>query len=599
MIAEELLVLNPLLYDDLEKYIWIDDSYEAHCNAQILFHYLLQKHIYINGFASRTAYLIGLKLYNKRIYDYDMLEQENTVVFYDTYFKYTTASMVNKGVKVRSLNPNIIGDKIVIWGAGRTGKNAFKILRESNINIECFVDTNRSLWEMEVDGVPVYAPEKLNQFTDNIVIVEALEKWKQVEEQIKAHYHKRFYHVLDSVWNFLTYEMDGIERKVCNLANFWSYNRFANRKVYIYGDSDIEKAFADYLRMMDYDFEGLLVDERNFLGKESNGYPMLYVEEVLYDNDFYIWVFEKKNAGKLRELGLKYFRDYECKDSLVDIAIGRIEQLDVNLVTNYFIENPDDKYPGIRVYGRENEKDYKIAVIGASTTDGAVYSFKSWPEIFFEEIEEEGITLYNGGTGDYSSGQELLKLIRDILSLEPDMIIVYDGFNDMTINAEHPFGWGYLNDVFSYVRSHMEDNDVFECSENICLGIPYEGNSFDNWLSNIRSMHAIANEWDIKFFSFCSPDLSSKQGRTLQEKNILLSASSDYMMQYMKKPFREYIREKTDLPDYIYDLSHIFDWETDVYMDICHVWEKGNRIIAKEIAKVVLPEVRKARMEKE
>ena len=43
MIAEELLVLNPLLYDDLEKYIWIDDSYEAHCNAQILFHYLLQK----------------------------------------------------------------------------------------------------------------------------------------------------------------------------------------------------------------------------------------------------------------------------------------------------------------------------------------------------------------------------------------------------------------------------------------------------------------------------------------------------------------------------------------------------------------------------
>ena len=71
------------------------------------------------------------------------------------------------------------------------------------------------------------------------------------------------------------------------------------------------------------------------------------------------------------------------------------------------------------------------------------------------------------------------------------------------------------------------------------------------------------------------------------------------MMQYMKKPFREYIREKTDLPDYIYDLSHIFDWETDVYMDICHVWEKGNRIIAKEIAKVVLPEVRKARMEKE
>ena len=37
--------------------------------------------------------------------------------------------------------------------------------------------------------------------------------------------------------------------------------------------------------------------------------------------------------------------------------------------------------------------------------------------------------------------------------------------------------------------------------------------------------------------------------------------------------------------DYLSDLSAIFDQVGGVYMDICHVNEKGNRIIADEIYK--------------
>lgn len=43
------------------------------------------------------------------------------------------------------------------------------------------------------------------------------------------------------------------------------------------------------------------------------------------------------------------------------------------------------------------------------------------------------------------------------------------------------------------------------------------------------------------------------------------------------------------LPDYMYDLSHIFDGCEDVYMDYVHVWESGNRIIAKEIGSIIRP----------
>lgn len=78
----------------------------------------------------------------------------------------------------------------------------------------------------------------------------------------------------------------------------------------------------------------------------------------------------------------------------------------------------------------------------------------------------------------------------------------------------------------------------------------------------------------------------------MQEKNMLLSALTSYIYMRRKEEFRKRIEEMPDLPDYIYDLSHIFDNETDIYMDSCHVWEKGNRIIAEEIAKVIVPEIR-------
>ena len=82
--SKELLVFNPLLYDDrLEKYIWIRDLSEDHCDAQHLFGYLMKNNIYINGFVSASDAVIGLKMYHKRIYELNSINWENAVVFHD------------------------------------------------------------------------------------------------------------------------------------------------------------------------------------------------------------------------------------------------------------------------------------------------------------------------------------------------------------------------------------------------------------------------------------------------------------------------------------------------------------------------------------
>lgn len=70
---------------------------------------------------------------------------------------------------------------------------------------------------------------------------------------------------------------------------------------------------------------------------------------------------------------------------------------------------------------------------------------------------------------------------------------------------------------------------------------------------------------------------------------MLLSTQSDQIDFQVNKSFRKYMKRVTQVPDFMYDLSHIFDDKTDIYMDICHVCELGNRIIAQEIAKVIMP----------
>lgn len=117
--------------------------------------------------------------------------------------------------------------------------------------------------------------------------------------------------------------------------------------------------------------------------------------------------------------------------------------LDTNLGHNFLA---DSKYPGIMVYGDDTAEDFKIAVLGGSTTDGKFTFFKSWPELMYEELGNQNfknVTVYNGGVSGYASGQELLKLIRDMIPLKPDMVIVYDGFNDLNYRNPYPLTSGY------------------------------------------------------------------------------------------------------------------------------------------------------------
>ncbi len=592
--AQDLLILNSLLYSDLKKYIWISNSWEDHRDAQRLFDYMLKKKIYINGFATETKSLVNLKMFNKGIFDISTLDTETSAVFYDPYFRSTDIGTEKSGMhKVRIVNPDI-RENVVIWGAGETGEHAYKILHGNKTAVRYFVDSNKNLEGKIKCGIPVFMPDKLDGMAEEVTVVEALEKWEELDASISEKIDRRFHYSLNkhkwNQWNSLTCIDKGIEKDIFNLGQWWSFGLFENRRVYIYGSGLAEHEFVKYLKLLDYEFAGFLVDENEYSCEEDDkGYQEKCVEEILYESNYYIWLYDIGKAKKLKELGLNYFEDYVNNKYAWDITLEKRIVLDVNLGFNCLV---DSKYPGTVVYGDDRRENYKIAVLGNSTTDGMMYSFKSWPELLYKKLGKENVTVYNCGIGAYASGHELLKLIRDVLLLEPDMIVVYDGSGEMNIEDEHyPFAFNYMRMVFNYANTHMETQlDFIEGDmPTVCLGIESQKSMFENWLSNIQIMHAIAIEKGLKFYSFCAPILSSKEGKSEKEKSILLSFPSEKINNLIKQSFREYMRKASDIPDYIYDLSHIFDGHDDIYMDICHVWEKGNEIIAEEIKKIILP----------
>jgi len=438
--------------------------------------------------------------------------------------------------------------------------------------------------------------EEIANLDKNSEVIFAAELKEKYEDQFKDTVFGICYDAID------LYEDDAIRYSKTNEICFRMFdaplfNRLVNKKVFVYGiDQNAREAFK-YLELLDYEVAGFLKDITDECEDVLDGYYVKSIEEMLYEDNFYIWV-EKKDCqivfNKLEKLGLKFYKDYGMAGGYTQVS-GRKTVLDINLGYSYLGKS---KYSGITVYGDEKNAIYKIAVTGGSTTDGSLYPFKAWPEILYDLINDRTIAIYNGGVGGYTSGEELLKLMRDMLLFNPDMVIVYSGINDTSHSEKYPFKFDYLDEIFNFAFRNLDistkEYDLrVRNAEAINYGVPSSKNRFDNWLNNIENMRALCSGRGIVFHAFMQPMLMSKKNYDNREKNMMLSYKAGrYDKGYDFKAFRAAMESKSVKElTYIHDLSHIFDDVSDVYMDAAHVWEKGNKIIAKEIFSKVEKEI--------
>ncbi len=398
------------------------------------------------------------------------------------------------------------------------------------------------------------------------------------------------------------YRITEMERLLCD------------KPVFVYGTSDEAARFAKYVRLLDFHFKGFYEDYETIRAEkleEIDGYPVNCIEDFLYEENGIVIIsgcHTGQAVRKMGELGFQYLDKFVLSEPFaLHYLFVRQNALDINL-GNSFVgiskyaglrlpeRNICQEYPGFCVCGEYKRDSYKIVTLGGSTTDGHLFGFKSWPEIMFERLADRNVTVWNGGVAGYTSSHEVIKFIRDVLPMKPDMVIIFDGYNDTCQgNPVHPYSFLYAREIFEFGAGRMEDEYVKQqIGGQFCEGISFAGSRFDNWIDNMELLHGLAELRNMKCYSFLQPMLMSKS-RDMREEEIYMSSRQFYEEElYLQERFRDKLqsRKRENAYEFIYDLSSVFDDVHDVYMDICHVCEKGNKIIADAIYDVIKNEIR-------
>lgn len=253
--------------------------------------------------------------------------------------------------------------------------------------------------------------------------------------------------------------------------------------------------------------------------------------------------------------------------------------------------DPESSFPGFceyRSFGNESEEGaFKIVVLGNSATDPFFYRQISWPEYlcrFYREKRMKCI-IWNGAITDYSSGNELTKLLRDAVHLSPDIIISYSGVIDF---RDYKQGYPFIN---LNLKRTMEVWCGTNPKKNLVLGVKDERTAYRRWLQNEEIMHAACSTLGIRFLGVLQPWIGSGisgdneylRAWYYNYWRIVYPEFKDYL--YNAEEFARQIKDDSEKLTWLHDFTHIFDsyWPDEIYYDSVHVNEKGNQIVARHM----------------
>ena len=170
---------------------------------------------------------------------------------------------------------------------------------------------------------------------------------------------------------------------------------------------------------------------------------------------------------------------------------------------------------------------------------------------------------------------------KDIL-----LVLDYSGVNNLVTDSDYPFCNVYQRQFYEHAS---KKNDDFPVTYGICSS----KDNYAEWLSCERIMQSVCQEFGIRFYAIMQPLLGAKgTGYSDSEKEIILNTiannpSVDYMAR--GKYFSDSVKESIYQYYWLYDFSQIFDEYGDIWIDKCHVNERGNEIIAQKVCEILCP----------
>ena len=489
---------------------------------------------------------------------------------------------VSKRIKEKGL--------VYIYGAGNCGKKTLQILKKQNVDVQGFIDSDIQKVGKVWCDYPIYGRKVLNR--NDIVIISSI-YFNDIWEDLRLEFDERNIYI--DYRNTL-----GGEKLICyDASNIWIkpnngriyeldykvfyptvWNDFRNKKIILYGNNEISVQIIEILDLIGVkvcyivdDYESIVVVREkqyevkkiDILAKEKINDILVLVVKYNMENGFVI-----DSGERLERFGLKYFRNYRwitsishaCKKNVWDELLGYIG----------IYEKKDLRYPGFYFYNKNMGSNKRIVILGNSCSNPPIYDnlVKSWVEYFADKCKD--IEVISAAMSANFSGQELLKLIRDVGVLHPDMCISYSGVSDIGMMRieKHPF--------------HREKGR----KDDICYGIENEISKSDFWILMQRYMRAICEVNGCEYIGILQPALVLKSNEDLSnhERRLVTFYEDAYTKEY--PDFVNDIRYKMKNYKWMHDFSNVFEKVKEtVYRDNCHLNDRGNQIIADRVYQII------------
>jgi uncharacterized protein YjbI with pentapeptide repeats len=252
-----------------------------------------------------------------------------------------------------------------------------------------------------------------------------------------------------------------------------------------------------------------------------------------------------------------------CDDFNFNFVTERIHTSKVTATYN------SEGFRGPEFLKEKPDKTYRIFVIGGSTTFGDRNADnKTWPyylhEIFDTLDLNYDVEIINAGFSSGWSGSET-KLIREkILDYNPDLLMIYDGWNDVRMQLGEPQG--------RIAKPEMANPTLWK----------------DVWIESCE----LANANNVKTIVTLQPFLGTGS-RILSNQEQAAYVSHSYWVNNDIREYTKYQNQLEEISKYCTetkDLTGIFDQvDKPIYWDLGHVGSEGNKIIATHFFKLALP----------
>ncbi len=381
---------------------------------------------------------------------------------------------------------------------------------------------------------------------------------------------------------------NGIIQKIINMSN--------EKKIGVCGYDKAAIALERLLDRMGVRVERFLLLENDIQElacqdeRIINLYDLMYEEEKFFVVEPHYDRVHIKFKNALGDLEYKEWNDFvHIFNNAIhqEVIVRFTECIDINLGVSW---NQDED--GFTIYGDRDDDTYTIVTLGGSTTysDQLVYA-KCWSELLYYKCCQNGrkVCILCGGMPALDSTQELVKFLRDVIPMKPDMVLSFSGINDLVDSHGdfNDYGKGY---PFAFPRLKVKMDQLLKDTQErnpLYLGRKSDFEVEDIWILNKKIMNFVAREMGIVFYTFLQPMLycgdyviDPEIMPKLEEyrKNDRFSFMFDHAQE-----FRDKIVSQIQNEDYIIDFTGIFDGCSKLFIDFAHVNEWGNSIIADSV----------------